>query len=386
MRAARSLLAAAVAAVMLATFVPTPSHAQQAVELSTPYPAVAIEAGESTTFDVTVLAPTRRRVDLAVTELPEGWSASLRGGGFNVEGVSAGTDPTEAPAVQLEVEAPAEAAEDVHQVAVTGTGPSGSSTLVFDLRIAEVVPGGVSLEADFDTLEGAADSDFRFDLTLSNDTPEELTFNLSAEAPPGWQVSPRPALEERARTVTIEGGGSESVVVEATPPDRAEAGEYPIGVRATGGGRTAEAELTAQVTGRFEMTLTTADERLNIEATAGGATEVPVVVRNDGSAPLADVSLSASPPRDWEVDFSPSTISEIAPGQSAEATATVTPAGEALAGDYIITFRASSEGTTAEADVRTAVQTSRWWGLLGVVLILLAAGGLFAMFRRFGRR
>src|SRR5690606_34575193 len=146
--------------------------------------------------------------------------------------------------------------------------------------------------------------------------------------PPGWDVSAHPSAEQRATTVTVEGGGTATVNVTADPPDDVTAGTYPIVLTATGGGREASVELTAEVTGNVDMTLTTPDERLNADGTAGGQTRVPLVLVNNGSAPLAGVTFSASPPSGWEVTFEPETVNVDA-RSSTTVNALITPSDDA---------------------------------------------------------
>ncbi len=146
------------------------------------------------------------------------------------------------------------------------------------------------------------------------------------------------------------------------------------------------AELAVEITGTYAMTLTTPDQRLNVEARAGEPSELALVVVNDGSAPLLDVDLSATPPRGWEVTFAPERIDRIEPGETAEVVATVTPAEDAITGDYRITLRARTAETSDQIEVRATVETSAVWGLVGVGVILVALAGLGAVFRRYGRR
>lgn len=360
-----------------------PVAAQQGLQVTTPYPAVAVEAGETVTFDLQVLADTPQAVSLRITEAPEGWSTALRGGGFVIDGVLAEPDP---PAVQLEVDVPDDADAGEHEVVVAARGPAGQATLSLRLRVAEEVAGSVELVSEFPTLRGAADSTFTFDLDLVNNTPEEIAFQLDAAGPQGWTIEARPAGEQQAATATVAGGETTGITVEVDPPDDVTADTYPVQVRASGGGQEATAEVQVEITGNYAMTLTTPDERLNAEVTAGGSSQVPLVIRNDGSAPLQGVELSADPPADWEVAFEPQVVEQIPPGESARVTATITPSGEAIAGDYMVSVEASAEQTTSSADLRVTVQTSRLWGALGIVLIILALGGLAWVFRRYGRR
>ena len=67
-------------------------------------------------------------------------------------------------------------------------------------------------------------------------------------------------------------------------------------------------------------------------------------------------------------------------------TATIKPTSDALAGDYDVTFTATSGSATSNVDIRTTVQTSPLWGFIGLALIALVLIGLAWVFRRFGRR
>lgn len=369
---------------VLQLMLPTAAVAQEGVELTTPYPAVAVEPGETVTFNLTVRAETPQRVDLAVSEAPEGWTTRLRGGGFVIDGVTAG--PDEPPEVQLEVEVPAEAAEGTAEVVVTATGADETASLPLSLRVASEVAGAVTLEAEFPSLRGAVDATFTFDLDLTNQTPEETTFSLEAVGPEGWQVEARPTGETQASTVTVAPGESQGVQVEATAPEGIAAEQYPIAVRARGGGHEAQAELLVEIIGDFSLTVTTPTERLNATVTSGGSTDVTLSLRNDGTAPLTNVELSATPPTEWEVTFEPNVVPQIDAGAEEQVTMRIQPTAEALAGDYVVAVSATATEANADAEIRTTVETSPLWGLVGVALIVAVLAGLWWVFRRFGRR
>lgn len=377
------VLRALVVVALLVVLATVPAVAQAGLGLTTPYPAVAVEPGETTTFPLTVSAPDGTRVNLAVTQLPDGWSATLRGGGFVVDAVI--VDADNPPDVTLEVDVPAGTAEGDYDVVVTASA-GNTVTLPLDLRVTATAGGAVTLTAEFPSLEGASDATFTFDVTLANDTPEETTFSLTAEGPPGWIVDARPAGEAQAATATVGGGGTQSVTVSVDPPDDVAAGTYPIVVRAVGGGQTASAELAVEITGSFALSLVPPDERLNATVEAGGATDVALLVVNDGTAPLVGVQLSASPPADWEVIFTPEVVDQVPPGESVDVVATIRPAGNAVAGDYSVGLTARVPETSDTIELRTTVETAQIWGLVGIALIALALGGLAWVFRRFGRR
>jgi len=364
---------------------PALSLASDGTTITTNYPAVAVEPGKTASFVLTVASTSQKRVDLAVAEVPEGWKATLRGGGSVIDAVFAG--PSDSPEVQLDVDVPDTVSEGTFQVVVQATASGTQHALTLDLRVAEDAGGAVSLTSDFPELRGAPDLVFRFNLELRNDTPTETTFGLSAAGPPGWQTTATPSGQTQASSATVASGSASTIAVEVDPPDDVEAGTYPITVTAAGGDQTAELVLQVEITGRVAMTLTTPEGRLSANASAGQAKEIQLVVRNEGTAPITGVTLSQTGPRDWEVAFEPETIAEIAPGADGNVVARLTPSNEAIAGDYIVTFTANAaDGASERADIRVTVETALSWGLVGIALIILTLVGLGWVFQRYGRR
>jgi uncharacterized membrane protein len=109
------------------------------------------------------------------------------------------------------------------------------------------------------------------------------------------------------------------------------------------------------------------------------------VIQNDGNAPLQGVELSATPPTNWDVEFEPATV-DVPAGQGAQVIARITPAGNAVAGDYVVTMRAAGGGLNEDVEIRYAVETSGWWGLVGILVIAGAIAALVGVYRRYGRR
>ena len=96
--------------------------------------------------------------------------------------------------------------------------------------------------------------------------------------------------------------------------------------------------------------------------------------------------LTSSAPTDWTVEFSESSISVLEAGTTYEVTAYVTPAEDALSGDYTFTLSASNSEVSSDAEFRVSVKTETVWGIVAVVLIAAAAGGLYLVFRKYGRQ
>jgi len=112
-------------------------------------------------------------------------------------------------------------------------------------------------------------------------------------------------------------------------------------------------------------------------------------VKNNGSAPLADVKFISFQPEDWKVKFNPATIEMLAPQELKQVEVSITPADQALVGDYSVGLRVES-GTPPKADktveMRVSVTASAAWGWIGIGLIVFVMAGLVFLFTRLGRR
>jgi uncharacterized membrane protein len=361
-----------------------PASAADAVSLVTPYTDVAVEPGHTVSFNLDLSAPEGDGVTFSLTGVPDGWTATITGGGFVVDGIT--YDSTHPPALKLNIAVPSDAPEGSYDLTVTATGSTGSATLPLSLRVAAQVGGGVTLTSQFPDLQGPAGVKFTYALTLQNDTTQDLQFGLDTSGPDGWQIDASPSGQSLASTVTIKAGASSTISVSTTPPDSTAAGDYEIDVTAASGAYTTTQKLTAHITGSYAIVLSTQDQRLNADVVAGKATALQLQVVNTGSAPLDNVQLAATAPSGWDTSFSPATVPEIAPGDSTPVTLTITPATDAVAGDYRVTLSSSTDQTSDSIELRATVKTSAAWGVVGVGLIVIVFAGLSIVFRRFGRR
>jgi uncharacterized membrane protein len=352
--------------------------------VTTPYPAVTIQPGNTVTFPLDVSVPAPERVGLAVSGAPSGWTADLRGGGNIVNAVFAGG--TTAASVDLSVIVPQDAAPGTTTLTVTATADQGTRTLPIAVTVLGATSGGVTLTSDFPQLSGAPTSTFSYSVTLANTGTQKQTYTLQGQGPDGWTVNVHPSSNGQALTDTVDGGATDTLSVTAQPPSSVPAGSYQIQVTVAAGGQSATTNLEADVTGSPAISLSTPNQVLNAQVTAGSTGTVALVVTNTGTTVLKNVSVTASAPTGWTTSFSPTSVASIQPGSAASVTATLKPSSDALAGDYDVTFTASAGTASANVDIRTTVQTSPLWGFIGLALIVLVIIGLGWVFRRFGRR
>jgi uncharacterized membrane protein len=361
------------------------AHADPSLSVTTPYPAIETQPGSQVDLEFTVASTTSDRVDLELGELPEGWQATLRGGGFVIHSVT--SQPEGAP-VTLEIDVAPGTEPGEYPLTLTATDRTGGNVVTeVTLVVLDQVDAGISLTADFPSLTGEPGDTFSYQLTLTNDTPAEQSFTFDPVAPQGWDVSASPSAEARAETVTVEPGSTANVNVEAVAPATADQGEYPIEVVVTSadGGRGAVA-LTAEVVGTPVLQLATADERLNVSGQANSEQRIPLVVANTGTAELTDVKLAGTAPSGWEVSFDPQSIATVQPGETAQVTAIVKPSAESVAGDYAMTVRASAGSVSADTELRYTLKGSTTLGVVAIGVIVVAVAALAGVFMRFGRR
>ena len=210
----------------------------------------------------------------------------MRGGGFVVKAVTA-TPATPAKA-QLEIDVAADAAAGTYPMTVTGTDGTDARRRSTSRSTSPSRSTAASRSrADFPSLKGEPATAFTYNLTVTNNTPEQQTFTFDPTGPQGWTVTASPSAEANAQTITIDAGGNSTVKVDATPPTGAAEGKYPIDVGVTAAnGASGKIELTAEVTGAPKLALQTADQKLNTSGTANAEKRVPMIVSNTGTAAL----------------------------------------------------------------------------------------------------
>jgi uncharacterized membrane protein len=389
-RARRPAIALAAAAVLLAGLVPAVAAADS-LAVTTPYPSIAVAPGSSASFDLTITSATAGTVDLSVAGAPSGWKATLHGGGFVINGVTAA--PGKAGTARLDVDVPATATAATATLKVEARHGSQTATLDITVRVDAAVAGDITLTTTSSTLTGSSDSPFTFDLTLQNSSAEDQTVSAKATGPAGWTVDTK-LSQANAASILVKAGSSTTITVTATPPTDAPAGHTDIAVSVTAGTKTIPGTLGIDITGTFTLSLATPNDLISAHGPAGSGTTQQILVKNTGSGPLTNVKMTSTSPTNWKVTFDAAddTIPTIAPGDTATVTATITPTGEAVTGDYKVTISAAS---AAAADAGAArgdlpmtftVETSPFWLLAGFGLIVVILAALFYVFRTYGRR
>jgi len=355
--------------------------------LYTPFPSQSVRVGETINLPITLkgfgLPP--QTVQVRVVELAQGWKASLLGGGRVISAVY--VLPEGEQNFSLRLEPPPDVRPGTYRFRLVAEGSGTRAELPITLTLGQVLPKRLSLETELPVLKGTPTASFRYRVTLKNESDQDLLANLEADAPENFRVSFSTAFGgQEINSLPLKAGESKDLDVQITPPRQVEAKIYAVTLRALAGEARAELAVNLDITGQVELSLTTPEGRLSGRAYAGRENPVKLVVKNTGSAPAENLEFSSSEPSGWEVKFEPDKLEKLAPGAESEVTAKIKPSPRAVAGDYILTLRASAGNAQASADYRVTVQTSTLWGLVGVVLIAVAVGVVGFAVSRFGRR
>lgn len=355
--------------------------------LITDYPAVTVRAGETATIRMKLqnagLPP--ERMALSVQGLPSGWKAQIVGGGQPVEAAMPFTN--DSVSLELRLDIPSSQTSGTFSLGVQARGNSASATLPLQVTLGNDLPAKLTLKPKLPSLKGTVRASFDYEFSVKNDSAKNVLVALAAETPPNFQASFTENYgSQEINSIPLDAGQSKDLKLKVQLPPDASAGDYKLLLTASAEGVHAEVPLALQATGQSKLKLSGKEERLSAQADAGKVTQIHLVLSNDGTAPAENISLSASPPTDWKVDFPSKTVAHLDPGQKQEVVADVTPSAKSIAGDYMTTFRASSSGDSTSAEYRIGVTTSTLWGAFGIAIIAIALLVLVGAVARFGRR
>ena len=387
----RGLILAA-AAIVVAALSPAAHAAEEApagvkgVFLMADFPSVTLRPGATSTVSLKLqnygLPP--EMLDLSVQGEPTGWNVSLLGGG---QPVAAAMPPTNGNvSLQLRIEVPANASGK-QTLTVTAKGKDNTATLPIVVAFAKNLPAKLSLEPRLPNLRGTAKSSFEFTVAVKNDSGKNLLVSLAAQAPQNFETSFTEAYgSQELSSIPIDAGQSKDVKLKVRPPSTVKAGQYPVTMRAAAEDANVDAKVVLDVTGQPQLGIAGRGGVLSATAVAGKESSIQIEVTNTGTAPADDVELSGSGPSGWKVVFEPKSLDNLAPGQSREVQALITPSEKAVAGDYVTSLRATARGESASATFRIGVTTSTIWGVTGIGIIAISLLVLVGAVARFGRR
>ncbi len=137
------------------------NHDIKGLYLLTDYPAVTVQPGTTSTLNLKLrdydVAP--ERLSLSVTGVPQGWTATLLGGGQPIAAAMPATD--DSVSLDLRLDVPKDAQIGTHTLTVSADGANAHITLPVAVTLAKDLPAKLALQSQLPELRGAARSSFR---------------------------------------------------------------------------------------------------------------------------------------------------------------------------------------------------------------------------------
>jgi len=363
------------------------------ISVAPEYPGIVVAEGKDVTIDITVANGGRKdeTIEITLPAVPQGWKAWIETYRYEITGVYVPSDDSKT--ITLKAEPDDNVRPGTYTMRIEGRTQDGELTSLSRLQITvkkkeeEKKSKGLAVETSYPVLQGPTDATFEFSLEVDNDSDKDTIFNLIAQGPENWDVSFKPAYEQKfISSLRIKANQTQTMAVEVRPHPLAEPGTYPIQVKVSSETAEAAKELKVVLTGTQKLEVGTLDELLSLRTLQGQAANMSIYVKNSGSATQDNVQFMSFKPENWRVEFRPERIDRLAPGDLKQVEVTITSAERALVGDYSVTLTVEGEKTTKDVELRVTVQASTVWGWLGIGIIVLVIAGLVSMFIRLGRR
>jgi len=366
----------------------------RAISVAPEYSGIIAAQGEDVSIDLKIINKGRQDeiIELLIPTVPKGWTAMVKTYSYGVTGVYVESDKSKS--LTLKAEPDESVTPGKYTFRIKGQTQDGKLTSSSEVNITvkskqeEKKSKDVKITTSYPVLEGPTDATFEFSIEVENKLDKDTIFNLAYEGPKNWDIKFKPAYEEKYfSSLRIKEGQSETMAVEVKPYLLAEPGRYPFTVRVSSPEAKAEVELMVVLTGTYKLEAGTADGLLSLgEAFQGKPANISFYVKNGGSAKQNNIRFLSFKPENWKVEFKPEKIETLAPGELKQVEFIITPADEALVGDYSVTLSIEGEKVTKNLEFRVPVKASTAWGVIGLGIIVLVVVGLVVLFIRLGRR
>ena len=367
---------------------------ERALVMAAEFPGIVMPPGKEVNMDLTFFnkGRTDETVEVRVVQKPDGWKTRIKTYRFTVTGVHVPADDKKS--LTFEAIPDKELPPGDYSFRIDAATRDGRFKLSETLRVTltgeaegAAQDQGVRLATSYPVIRGPSNAAFEFSVEVDSRLDKEAIFDLFAQGPAGWDVNFKPAYETKyISSLRIKPNQSQTIAVEVKPAPGAAAGEYPINVRVAGGDAKAEAGLTVMLTGTYDLEVGTPSGLLSLEAYQGKPANISFYVKNSGTAPNANIRFMSFKPENWKVEFTPERIDLIEPNALKQVEMVITPAEEALVGDYSVAVKIDGEKASKTLEFRVGVKASSAWGWVGIGIIVAVIAGLFGLFRAFGRR
>jgi len=227
-----------------------------------------------------------------------------------------------------------------------------------------------------------------FDMILRNVGKSDDTYRLEVEnIPEGWFVryKDEPNATDEISEIYIEAGGERKLYLEAIPSYGADVGDYIFSYLIESSTDDYTQNLTAKLRGSYDLRVYA--DKYRYEVNRGETLTYDISVRNTGNAgALTGIRTEVKAPEGWKAVVTPESIPSLQPGERSKVTLKIIPPSDIGASDYKISVTVKSDQAEKTDDYRITVHEQSFTAIFGVLLLILVAGGVWYMYRKYERR
>jgi uncharacterized membrane protein len=367
---------------------------KESFNLILPFQDLTVGQGQEVTMDTEVVNRSKNpvQVGLSVESVPKGWEIGFNSRYPSYPVRSVMVQGEKSTTIEFKAKVPENTKTGEYQVKVTAKDEAGKTaqaeTLTFRVTSKKVETGGLKLTSQYPVLSTPTGQTLKFTVDLKNETNKPLTASLTSQAPAAWTVRFKPQFGDTLiSSIALKENATETLSVEIDSPVRAEAGEFPVTIRARAGAFEASTAVKVALKGTYDLKIGTASGTLNTTITAGKRTPIDFLVGNAGSAPIKNLSFVTKKPNDkWTVDFKPDKLDALSPGEVREIKMEILAPDRTIAGDYVLSLSPTNPELNKSVEFRVTVSTPTLWGWVGAGIVAAVALGLGVVFVRLGRR
>ncbi|MEK6562266.1 MAG: NEW3 domain-containing protein, partial [Candidatus Binatota bacterium] len=236
------------------------SDTKDSFNLILPYKDVTVGQGQDVTMDTEVVNRTKNpvRVGLSIEGVPSGWEVNFHSRYPSYPVRSVMVQGEKSTTVEFKAKVPEKTKPGSYEIRVAAKDEAGTTSqaekISFQVTSRKVETGGLKLTSQYPVLGTPTGQTLKFTVDLKNETNKPLTASLVAQAPTGWVVRFKPQFgDTQVSSIALKENATETLSVEIDSPARADAGEFPVTVRARAGAFEASTNLKVTLKGTTDL-------------------------------------------------------------------------------------------------------------------------------------
>jgi uncharacterized membrane protein len=228
----------------------------------------------------------------------------------------------------------------------------------------------------------------QYEITVRNIGRNDDTYTLAVpDLPEQWyaRFTESSSTTEEVPEIYIPAGEEKTIYLEIIPPYSVDVGDYNFTLVAGSSAREYEENLSLRLRGSYDLRTYTKTYRHEINR--GETLTFDITITNAGvGGSLTNIGVNMSAPEGWRASVDPATVASLEPGERATVQVAVVPPADIVAGEYRFIALVRSDQDEQEDEFRVVVNERSYVALLGLLVMVGVAGGLWYIFRKYGRR